>query len=345
MNKTDKLNVKHILLAIAALAVTVSVIFAVLTPGLSVRAEDGTTYEEPTVTDTDTDTETEPETETDTETETETETETDTETDTETVTDTDTDTDTETDTDTDTDTETVTDTDTVTEAFLAEIKFVTESLKLAPGESAELVIVAVMSDGTETEAPAVTFSSSNDEIASVDEAGTVTAVANGKITITASNEDGSLTCECTVLVSLTTVKLQTVEGTGEKIATGFAPGTSVTDATASISESEGVDPEAITVKNTAGEPVKGSDNMATGYILSIDGTEYTVIIYGDTDGDGIINSNDVKAILDYLTGASRLLDENRADYLAAQVLDNSDITIENALYLQRYVYGLETITQ
>ena len=85
--------------------------------------------------------------------------------------------------------------------------------------------------------------------------------------------------------------------------------------------------------------------MATGMNLSIDGIVYMVVIYGDTDGNGIINSRDTKAILDYLTGASRLLDTNRANFLAAEVLGTTGVTIENALFLQRYIYGLETITQ
>ena len=99
--------------------------------------------------------------------------------------------------------------------------------------------------------------------------------------------------------------------------------------------------EKIMILNAAGTEVTSSTSVATGQILSVDGVEYTIVLVGDTNGDGIISSGDVKVILDYLTGASHALDDSRAFLLAAKVIDG-DITIETALYLQRYIYGFET---
>ena len=78
--------------------------------------------------------------------------------------------------------------------------------------------------------------------------------------------------------------------------------------------------------------------------MSVESVDYMVVIYGDCSGDGVINNRDVQAILDYLTGKSNLIAENRANFLSADFLENG-VTIESALYLQRYIYGLESIDQ
>ncbi len=69
-------------------------------------------------------------------------------------------------------------------------------------------LVAVVAPGNATN-QAVTWSSSSDEIATVDQTGLVTAVATGKATITVTTDDGGLTAECkvTIAVPVTSVGL------------------------------------------------------------------------------------------------------------------------------------------
>ena len=179
-------------------------------------------------------------------------------------------------------------------------------------------------------------------VISVTKSGIIAAYKNGTATITASTLDGSLSCECTVAVVTSVVKLSTISTTGEKIATGFTPGDKAADMIADISSSYGVDAANISIKDAAGND---AGQMATGQTLTVDGIEYVVVIYGDTNGDGVIKSNDVQVILDYVTGASHSLDDNRACFLAADVLKTGSVTIESALFLQRSIYELETLSQ
>ena len=147
-----------------------------------------------------------------------------------------------------------------------------------------------------------------------------------------------------MIVSNSTVKLRTIAGTGEKIATGINPGVTVGEIVDDITVSESLEPGKVTVTTSAGATAVSSERMKTGMTLNVDGTPYMVVIYGDCNGDGVINSRDVQTILDYLTAKSNLLADNRANFLSADFLNNG-VDLESALYLQRYYYGLETIEQ
>ena len=101
-----------------------------------------------------------------------------------------------------------------------------EEVTLKEGETATLIVSMVPEDATEQK---VVFSSSDGAVASVDQDGTITAVAAGKATITVKTEDEafSATCEVTVeaattvtSVSLNEVKLELVVGkTAQLVAT------------------------------------------------------------------------------------------------------------------------------
>ncbi|MBQ3870601.1 MAG: dockerin type I repeat-containing protein, partial [Clostridia bacterium] len=86
----------------------------------------------------------------------------------------------------------------------------------------------------------------------------------------------------------------------------------------------------------------GNSSVATGLVFSVSGVEYTAIIYGDCNGDGMINAKDTQAVADYITGKITL---DRAFLIAAGVTDGGNVTIENALVIQRHVYGLALIEQ
>ena len=101
-----------------------------------------------------------------------------------------------------------------------------EEVTLKEGETATLIVSMVPEDATEQK---VVFSSSDGAVASVDQDGTITAVAAGKATITVKTEDEafSATCEVTVeaattvtSVSLNEAKLELVVGkTAQLVAT------------------------------------------------------------------------------------------------------------------------------
>ncbi len=86
-------------------------------------------------------------------------------------------------------------------------------LSLVKGESAELTAVVEPEDATDK---TVTWESSDEKVATVDENGKVTAVGGGKAVITVKAGDKSATCEVTVTVPVTSVTLDKNELSLEK---------------------------------------------------------------------------------------------------------------------------------
>ena len=231
------------------------------------------------------------------------------------------------------------------ETHVVSISVSEEQIRIGTSDKYTLKVTAEMSDGTTKDAEGLTFTSSDDEVASVDESGVITAHKSGKVEITIKGESDEISCVCKVTVSDSNIRFETLPSTGERVATGFNPGVTVAKTISDLAAAENIAPESITVLNAEGAVAADSMRMGTGMTLTVEDSSYMVVVLGDTDGNGVINNKDVKAILDYLTGASHLLD-SRANNLAAQVIKGkNDVTIENALFLQRHLYGLENITQ
>jgi hypothetical protein len=86
-----------------------------------------------------------------------------------------------------------------------------QEMELLPGESKTLTATVLPSDADN---PAVTWTSSDVRIATVEQSGQVTAVAVGTCTVTCSSVDGSgVTAECTVTVTHEYVDLGLPSGT------------------------------------------------------------------------------------------------------------------------------------
>ncbi len=82
------------------------------------------------------------------------------------------------------------------------------------GQTLQLTATVAPANATN---PAVTWSSSNPSVATVDTTGKVTAVANGTATITVTTEDGNKTATATITVA--------ISGTGDSGSTGGSGGT------------------------------------------------------------------------------------------------------------------------
>ena len=145
-----------------------------------------------------------------------------------------------------------------------------------------------------------------------------------------------------MIISSSDLRFATINETGEKIIAGFKLGSTVTEIVTDICTSEEIEREEVVVRNADGTEAAANASVATGMIFSVSGVEYTAIIYGDVNGDGMINANDTQALADYITGKITL---DRAFLIAADLRGDGDITIENALMIQRHVYGLALIEQ
>lgn len=75
------------------------------------------------------------------------------------------------------------------------------------------------------------------------------------------------------------------------------------------------------IENNEGEEINGKQNIGTGAILNLEsGEKYTVVVYGDINSDGIINSNDIASIIENNLGKREITGLNRK----AANLDNSN---------------------
>lgn len=90
------------------------------------------------------------------------------------------------------------DADQANDVALTGIKLSTESLKIGKGEKVNLEVRYTPQNATNRE---VTWSSSNDSVASVSNTGLVEAKSNGSTTITATSKSGNLKATCSVTVS------------------------------------------------------------------------------------------------------------------------------------------------
>ncbi len=83
--------------------------------------------------------------------------------------------------------------------FVTGITLDQSTISLTPGESARLTATVVPSDATDG---SVIWSSSDDNVATVDETGKVTAIGKGEATITATTADQGLSATCKVVVTV-----------------------------------------------------------------------------------------------------------------------------------------------
>lgn len=97
----------------------------------------------------------------------------------------------------------------------------------------------------------------------------------------------------------------------------------------------------------------GTDNngvLGTGnkcVVYDVSGTtklkEYTVVIYGDVDGDGLVSSKDMLYLKRHILGISEL---SGAFLNAANITKTDDgVNSKDMLYLKRHILGISTITQ
>lgn len=84
-------------------------------------------------------------------------------------------------------------------------------------------------------------------------------------------------------------------------------------------------------------------NIGTGTIATFaDGTQYTVVIYGDMSGDGEINSADLLRLRQHLLGTNTL---NGAYLEAASISGDGEINSADLLKLRQYLLGTTNINQ
>ena len=189
-----------------------------------------------------------------------------------------------------------------------EIKLDIENLSLQEGENYSLKVTIYPEDATNKN---VTFSSENSEIATVDQNGKITAIKEGttKITVISqenqnnketqqntSNNSIQKTVEVKVIKKLTEEELKfddtlTVQG---NLISGFDyKNMTVDNIKKYITTIYDIE-----IENYKGEKIETNQLVGTGSKIKIKKgnetlAEYTVVLYGDVNGDGKINSVDL----------------------------------------------------
>jgi len=96
----------------------------------------------------------------------------------------------------------------------------------------------------------------------------------------------------------------------------------------------------ITVRNSAGNEISGNELLGTGMTVTINGEVFTIIVYGDMNGDGKIDTTDLLRLKNHILG-SRL----NGAYLEASKLNASGVETTYLLGLRRHLLKQEYINQ
>ena len=241
-----------------------------------------------------------------------------------------------------------------------EIKLDIENLTLQEGESYNLKATIYPEDATNKN---ITFNSENNDIATVDQSGKITAIKEGttKITVTSqesqntknnviqesdSNNLIQKTVEVKVIKKLTEDELKfdeslTIQG---NIISGFDH----SNITAENIKKYITTIYEIQIENYKGEKIENNQLVGTGSKIKIikDGeviAEYIVVLYGDVNGDGKINS------VDLLVLQRHILEIQTIDEIfqkAGNINKNGrKPTSVDLLLIQRHILGLQIINQ
>lgn len=230
------------------------------------------------------------------------------------------------------------------------------TLGLVVGEEETLTATVAPDEATNK---AVTWLSSDEEVATVDDTGKVTAVAEGEATITVTTDDGGFTAECTVTVSPAPVPATAIAiksettlavGRAETLTATLTPSnaTSTVAWVSSNTEVATVDANGKVTAVAVGEAtitafVDDNENgeMDTEETISatcaVTVVEAPAFVKGDATGDDAVNILDCDAVFDHIMERTLITDPIR--FSAADVIVDGAINILDFDAIFDYVMG------
>ncbi len=120
------------------------------------------------------------------------------------------------------------------------------------------------------------------------------------------------------------------------------PGSTVNECLANLQPSISTD---VTFKNYSGDVIIGSSKLGTGSTIdvAIDGvtTKYTVIIYGDLNGDSNINVIDLLKIKWHLLKIKEL----SGAFFKAGTIELNDVSITGLVLIKKHILGISLLNQ
>ena len=190
-----------------------------------------------------------------------------------------------------------------------------------------------------------TVTSSNTDVASVDGV-KINAVGEGVTTLTFKSEDGGYTTQAKLTVDPATS--ENIIISNMNFENRIISGINLENNTVKTIESNIATTYDMEFVNISGETLKQTDNVGTGtkILFKKNGNveeEYTVIIYGDVDGSGVINARDLLVLKRYLLGKTTL---SQIQVKAAIIDKTSKAPQSGDLFkIKRYLLGKYNIEQ
>ncbi len=89
-----------------------------------------------------------------------------------------------------------------------------------------------------------------------------------------------------------------------------------------------------------GNEVKTKGNIATGWTITVNNKTYTIVVKGDTNGDGQIKATDYMRIKNYIMDSSKLTDAQKS---AADVNKDGQIKATDYMKIKNYIMGTSNI--
>ena len=194
----------------------------------------------------------------------------------------------------------------------------------------------------------INYLSENEEIATVDQNGNITGIAEGNTKIIVSSEEGNITkkVEVTVIRKLEEGEIlidESLNVTGNEI-TGLENSNNTVDKIANKIQTN----YTVEIYNSSGQKIEGSTLVGTGSTIRILENdklviEYNVIMYGDVNGDGKINSVDLLVLQRHILEIKKF---EGVFIKAANIRKNGkNPSSVDCLLIQRHILGIENIEQ
>lgn len=206
------------------------------------------------------------------------------------------------------------------------------SVNLNVGASAQLAATINPSNANNLN---VTWSSTNTNVATVNNVGKVTAVGAGQATITVTTVDGNK--KATSLITVNQKDINVLEVTGTKLVNGILTDLHINNTVSNFTNQiKAKDQNAsVDIFNASGRLKLAGEKIVTGDRIKVklaSGTvvEYTAAIKNDINGDGNINAADYVALANHLLRKNNL---SGAALVAAYIREKDTVTVNAADYV------------
>lgn len=180
----------------------------------------------------------------------------------------------------------------------------------------------------------IIWTTNNADVATVDENGTITAVAKGKAVITVCSDENR---EITASINVTVQEiLQTEEyklDTEKKILKAIPENTTVK----MLLENVQIGSDKYSFTDATGKEINEDDLVGTGSTLKINEEEFKLIVAGDVNGDGKISATDLSKLKRHMVELELLTGNN---LLGADIDKDDQITLTDLSNMKKYLAGL-----